>query len=225
MPDEASYMSTSGHKREIVRQACDPCRKRKAKCETSAQDLSDFHRPEERIQTQPCRRCLRLALYCTYCMPFGIRGPRKKLPSSMSALIPVVVVPATPPFPLPPLSSTTSSNVNPYENIGPFSPLCLALSEPTRLSGSPHTLSSHQSPTTSYTQSSFREELCSRDLLKRILLDYLEYIYPLIPVVHRPSFRRDLDANRDLYDDEFFGLILGLCAVTVSSIPSHFRGP
>jgi hypothetical protein len=60
-------------------------------------------------------------------------------------------------------------------------------------------------------------------MLNRILGDYLEYIYPMIPVVHRPTFRKDLERNRDIYDKDFLGLIICLCAVTVGTMPSRFR--
>jgi hypothetical protein len=88
---------------------------------------------------------------------------------------------------------------------------------------SPLPLSNHRSPSTSYTQTSLVDELCSRDLLKQILSDYLEHLYPLIPVVHRPSFRRDVCEDRDLHDGDFFSLTLGLCAVTVGTMPNRFK--
>lgn len=65
--------------------------------------------------------------------------------------------------------------------------------------------------------------LCSRVLVKRILQDYLIYLYPLIPVVHRPSFRRDLIQDRDIRDDVFLGFILALCAVVIGIMPTRFE--
>ncbi|KAJ4316126.1 hypothetical protein N0V94_005614 [Neodidymelliopsis sp. IMI 364377] len=53
--------------------------------------------------------------------------------------------------------------------------------------------------------------------------DYLSSIYPLIPVVHRPSFRFDLDENRDIYDSDFLGLVVAICAVVVALLPSRFE--
>lgn len=53
--------------------------------------------------------------------------------------------------------------------------------------------------------------------------DYLEFIYPLIPVVHRPTFRNDLKRNRDLSDSDFLALIICLCAVTVGLLPRRFH--
>jgi hypothetical protein len=64
--------------------------------------------------------------------------------------------------------------------------------------------------------------LCSRTLLKRMMHDYLRYLYPLVPVVHRPSFLRDLSGDRDLEDKEFLVVLLGLSSLVVSIMPSKF---
>lgn len=44
------------------------------------------------------------------------------------------------------------------------------------------------------------DELCSRPLINMLMADYLDLVYPLVPVVHRPSFRHDLASNRDVAD-------------------------
>lgn len=56
-----------------------------------------------------------------------------------------------------------------------------------------------------------------------MLNDYLDLLYPLIPVVHRPSFRRDLECHRDSYDNDFLGVIVALCAVLIATIPRKFE--
>lgn len=53
--------------------------------------------------------------------------------------------------------------------------------------------------------------------------DYLDLIYPVVPVVHRPSFRRDLELERDSYDSDFFLLLLGICALTLAIGSSRFE--
>ncbi|KZL76065.1 quinate utilization pathway activator [Colletotrichum tofieldiae] len=68
------------------------------------------------------------------------------------------------------------------------------------------------------------DELCSRALINILMVDYLDLVYPLVPVVHRPSFRRDLAANRDITDPDFFALLISLAALTVGLLPSRFRG-
>ncbi|KAJ9144166.1 Fungal Zn(2)-Cys(6) binuclear cluster domain family protein [Pleurostoma richardsiae] len=52
--------------------------------------------------------------------------------------------------------------------------------------------------------------------------DYLRHLYPLIPIIHRPSFRRDLMNDRDLNDKVFLGLLLAMCAAVVGLMPSRF---
>lgn len=55
------------------------------------------------------------------------------------------------------------------------------------------------------------------------MADYLDMIYPLVPVVHRPTFRQQLDDNHDLTDPDFLALLVSLCALTVGLLPSRFR--
>ncbi|KAI8219490.1 hypothetical protein K4K54_009454, partial [Colletotrichum sp. SAR 10_86] len=56
-----------------------------------------------------------------------------------------------------------------------------------------------------------------------MMADYLDLVYPLVPVVHRPTFRQDLASNRDLTDRDFFALLMSLVALTVGLLPSRFR--
>jgi hypothetical protein len=55
-----------------------------------------------------------------------------------------------------------------------------------------------------------------------IIDDYLTWIYPLVPVVHRPSFRRDLEHQRDVQDSDFLCLIFCICATAVGFLPKMF---
>ena len=54
--------------------------------------------------------------------------------------------------------------------------------------------------------------------------DYLLCIYPLIPVVHRPSFCFALHEDRDNDDDDFLGLLIAICAIVVALLPSKYEG-
>lgn len=65
--------------------------------------------------------------------------------------------------------------------------------------------------------------LGDRGVIREILSDYFQYLYPVIPVVHRPSFQRDIINDRDRVDADFLGLIYALCALTVAIIPSKFE--
>jgi len=85
---------------------------------------------------------------------------------------------------------------------------------------SPQSVSANPSPLSS---SYPTDDLCDRIMLNRILNDYMEDIYPMVPVVHRPSFRQDLSRNKDIYSKDFLGLVISLCAVTVGIMPSRFE--
>ncbi|KAM0510608.1 hypothetical protein D7B24_009309 [Verticillium nonalfalfae] len=52
--------------------------------------------------------------------------------------------------------------------------------------------------------------------------DYLQRIYPLVPVVHRPTFKAELASDRDVTDSEFLRLVLSITALTIGLLPSRF---
>ncbi|KAF2000123.1 hypothetical protein P154DRAFT_492723 [Amniculicola lignicola CBS 123094] len=66
------------------------------------------------------------------------------------------------------------------------------------------------------------ELLCSRNIFLNILDDYLEMVYPLLPLIHRPQFRARLEIDTYTKDSGFFRLCIALCAVTVASLPRKF---
>ncbi|KAM0325758.1 hypothetical protein ACHAQA_007058 [Verticillium albo-atrum] len=66
------------------------------------------------------------------------------------------------------------------------------------------------------------DELCPRPLFNVIINDYLQRIYPLVPVVHRPTFKAELASDRDVTDTEYLCLVLSLVALTVGLLPSRF---
>ena len=86
---------------------------------------------------------------------------------------------------------------------------------PSLQSWSPHEMfSALQYPT---------DNVCSRELLNQIMNDFLQHLYPLIPILHRPTFRMDLERNRDIQDKHFLSLLLALCAATVSIYSEKFH--
>lgn len=66
------------------------------------------------------------------------------------------------------------------------------------------------------------EHLCPQSVFERIIDDYLDLVYPLLPLIHRPTFRSLLDANAYTVEPAFFRLCLAICAVTVASLPRKF---
>lgn len=227
MLDDSNQSRGPPTKREVLRQACDACRTRKAKCHGDTAEAD---------KSQACQRCARLGLECTYHLPFGVRGPRKKI-TSRTPETPASTHASTKSrsgnfmrgTPEPSTSEIGSNETRTAEGgNSPGQQVYLVNSAPGRLFSpaqlwpiSPQALSAHRSPSTTYTHTG--DDLCSRDLLKRILSDYLEHLYPLIPVVHRPSFHHNVREDRDLYDNDFYGLVLGLCAVTVGTMPNRFK--
>ncbi|KAM0424300.1 hypothetical protein ACHAPT_010446 [Fusarium lateritium] len=73
-----------------------------------------------------------------------------------------------------------------------------------------------------YHRSLLTDELCPRELLMSIMTDYIERIYPLVPIVHLPTFRSELATNHDINDLDFSCLIIALSALTVGLLPSRF---
>lgn len=67
------------------------------------------------------------------------------------------------------------------------------------------------------------EHLCPRETFLTIIEDYLIMVYPLLPLIHRPSFRDLLSAKAYTTDPAFFRLCLALCAVAVASVPRKFE--
>lgn len=56
--------------------------------------------------------------------------------------------------------------------------------------------------------------------------DYLDLVYPLLPLVHCRTFRTQLGANiaeAAEHDPAFFRLCLVLCSVAVASLPKKFN--
>lgn len=48
---------------------------------------------------------------------------------------------------------------------------------------------------------------------------FFDYVYPLTPALHRPSFLADLAARRDKSDPVFFALALVVLASTLVQVP------
>lgn len=49
---------------------------------------------------------------------------------------------------------------------------------------------------------------------------YLQYLWPLLPLVHRPTFAENLATRLDLRDTDFRALLLNIVAFTISQLPT-----
>ncbi|KAH7025703.1 uncharacterized protein B0I36DRAFT_293333 [Microdochium trichocladiopsis] len=75
--------------------------------------------------------------------------------------------------------------------------------------------------TSSSTTTYATDILCPRELVRVLVDDYVRYIYPLLPVVHLPSFTAAVDRGRDADDGDLLALAVSLCAATVALLPSR----
>jgi hypothetical protein len=66
------------------------------------------------------------------------------------------------------------------------------------------------------------DALCSREMVLWMLDDFVTRLYPLIPVIHRPTFRRSIATNQDNGDPDLLGLMIGMCSAVVGAMPSRF---
>jgi hypothetical protein len=65
--------------------------------------------------------------------------------------------------------------------------------------------------------------ICSRQSFDSIMRDYLQLIYPLVPVVHLPTFLKDLENHREQSDPTFLVFLAAICVLVVANIPKRFH--
>lgn len=65
-------------------------------------------------------------------------------------------------------------------------------------------------------------KFCSEPLFNALMQDYIGLLYPVLPVVHLPTFVSDLGNYRHRIDQDFGRFVLALCAVTISVRPDRF---
>lgn len=67
-------------------------------------------------------------------------------------------------------------------------------------------------------------QFCSQVVFDEIMKNYIDIIYPLLPVVHLPTFDSDLRALRYNSDRDFLCFVLSMCAAVVAILPGKFPG-
>ena len=65
--------------------------------------------------------------------------------------------------------------------------------------------------------------LCLRNIVLGLIESNLTRLYPLIPIVHGPSFRDAPAADHDMEDPCLRNLIIAICAAVVGTMPSQFE--
>jgi hypothetical protein len=67
------------------------------------------------------------------------------------------------------------------------------------------------------------DTFCSKAVVDFLVSNFLGRMYPLVPVVHIPSFTNDLKNNRQSYDLKFFFLLISMLAATICALPGTFE--
>ncbi|CAF3434723.1 unnamed protein product [Fusarium graminearum] len=67
------------------------------------------------------------------------------------------------------------------------------------------------------------EHFCSNEIFELLILDYLEHIYPLHPIIYRPLFRTEFQNKRYRSDPFFYRLCISLSALVISWSPRGFQ--
>jgi hypothetical protein len=78
MPDAQSR--SRRRQSTLTKQACDACKLRKVKC------IYDHSVASTGLGHQPCQRCRRMTLDCTFSLPQKCRGPRRPMPYTRCVL-------------------------------------------------------------------------------------------------------------------------------------------
>ncbi|KAJ7696030.1 fungal-specific transcription factor domain-containing protein [Mycena rosella] len=66
------------------------------------------------------------------------------------------------------------------------------------------------------------DEIAPRDTISLILALFFDFVYPLTPCIHRPSFMADLHARREERDPLFFALVMSTVASTLVQVPRSY---
>ena len=64
------------------------------------------------------------------------------------------------------------------------------------------------------------EDVTSWANISHFISLFLQYLYPLLPLVHRPTFAEHLATRRDLRDTDFRALLLSIVAYVISQLPT-----
>jgi hypothetical protein len=66
------------------------------------------------------------------------------------------------------------------------------------------------------------EEIAPRDTITLIIDLFFDFVYPLTPSIHKPSFMADLHSRREERDPLFFALVMSTVASTLVQVPRSY---
>ena len=67
------------------------------------------------------------------------------------------------------------------------------------------------------------EEIAPRETISLMITRFFDFVYPLTPCIHKPSFMADLQARREEHDPLFFALVMSTVASTLVQASSTTR--
>lgn len=190
-------------------QSCDACRARKVRCIKEGFQGSK----------QPCRHCLTFNIPCKYEYQPKKRGPpnlylRKLQQAQMAAPGVSVAADAFSELPvqsLHPQIPYTSTAFMSSSTFGASTGLHLQMHTPPPL------------PAPSQYCGPYRlEDILPLDMLNLIITLFFDFVYPLTPCIHKPSFMVDLAAGREERDPLFFSLVMSTIASTLVQVPRSY---
>lgn len=66
------------------------------------------------------------------------------------------------------------------------------------------------------------EDIAPRDTILLIIALFFDFVYPLTPCVHKPSFMADVHSRREERDPLFFALVMSTVASTLVQVPRSY---
>lgn len=66
------------------------------------------------------------------------------------------------------------------------------------------------------------EDVAPRDTCLLIIALFFDFVYPLTPCVHKPSFMADVHSHREERDPLFFALVMSVVASTLVQVPRSY---
>lgn len=66
------------------------------------------------------------------------------------------------------------------------------------------------------------EDIAPRDTISLIIALFFDFVYPLTPCIHKPSFMTDLHSHREERDPLFFALVMSTVASTLVQVPRSY---
>lgn len=193
--------------------SCEACRKGKRRCEPSPLVPPDH--PD--VARLPCARCRRFALECVRQRVTRRKGPA---PVDLSAISDAVHGFAGPGEAKQPDSAATLVEQQRRRSSTTHEPFEFA---PTHVSGprsDPPFPILDASPSMSLSALPDNlDQVISHNVMDNIISLFFDYVYPLTPILHRPTFLANLAARKDKVDPVFFSLVLSVIASTLVQVP------